>query len=204
MKRNEDSIYDGEIVVGRSAGGGYGAGRVGNISGRRGREVGERIARRISAGRNFVSEWRVYAMGRRGRFAGGRQRAAAGTAAGFAGYGVSASCVAGDAEDSARNNEELQPDRASGRKAVSSEGSGASLRHESCFDCGAVPPSGARGWESCRVSMGTFAERNFAGAGAGVIRNPVPTKKNESEKQKRRASTASRAPPATYPRALGL
>src|SRR5258708_3350632 len=197
MKRNEDSIYDGEIVVGRSAGGGYGAGRVGNISGRRGREVGERIARRISARRNFVSEWRVYAMDRRGCFAGGRQRAAAGTTAGFAGYGVSASCVAGVAEDSARNNEDLQPDRASGRKTAGGAGNGASLRHESCFDCGAVPPSGTRGWEPCRVSMGTFAERNVAGAGAGVIKNPVPTKKNEREKQKRRAGTACRAPTAT-------
>src|SRR4029077_3789071 len=129
-KRNEDSIYDGEIIVGRSAGSGHAAGCVGDIPGRRGREVGERIARRISARRNFVSEWRVYAMGGRDCFTGGGQRAAAGTAAGFAGYGVSASCVAGVAEDSARNNEDLQPDRASGRKTSSGAGGGAGLRHE--------------------------------------------------------------------------
>src|SRR5260370_25500143 len=122
-------------------------------------------------------------MGGRGRFTGGRQRAAAGTAAGFAGYGVSASCVAGVAEDCARNDEDLQPDRASGRKTASGAGGSASVRDESCFDCGAVPPSAARGRESCRVSMGTFAERNVVGAGAGVI-NPAPAKKNE-EKNKR-------------------
>ncbi len=126
-------------------------------------------------------------MGRRGRFAGGRQRAAAGTAAGFAGYGVSTSCMAGVAEDSARNNEDLQPDRASGRKTASGAGGGASLRHESCFNCCAVPPSGTRGWESCRVSMGTFAERKVVGAGAGVIRNPS----TDEEKRKRKTKEKS-------------
>src|SRR5439155_2451805 len=165
-KGNENSIYDREIIFGRSPGSGDGARRLGGVSGRHGPEIGERVTRRVSARRNRGGERRVLELGGRDRRARGRECATAGTSVGFTGDRFSAASVAGAPRDSTRSDADVQPNRASRWQASRHQGSCEGMRYESRFDCCAMSQSGTRGWKSCRVPVGIIAKREIARARA--------------------------------------
>src|SRR4029077_259966 len=97
----------------------------------------------------------------------GGQSAAAGAAAGPASDGISAARVAGAAEDSAGQHANVYASGAGAGESKVSAGGGEGVRHESGFDCGALPPRHSRGRQPGRVSLGTIAEGAVVGARAG-------------------------------------